>query len=182
MKKNIRELGWLVVGLLFFGAIAYAQSAYVRHTTDINGNTSVAYGGGAYEMLPGQAANITGPDGVCKTITDTSSTYHIFVPVNSSSEWYDFYTNPGPFASVQACPVAPASCSINLPIYEYATGAPSGQQCGFGVGVPSPHVFSSGTTYTARATGASVSGSYSISCNNGQLVNQTWTCTYGAVQ
>ena len=173
---NLRDIILIILGIVVLGGIAYAGSL-IHHTTDINGNTALTGGGGGWQIPPQNTTNVIGPDGSCKTVTNISSS-DLYVPVNSTTEWSDFVnTSGGGQATVSTC-----TCSINLPIYEYATGAPSGQQCGFGVGVPSPHVFNSGTTYTLPATGASVSGSYSISCVNGQLANQTWSCTYGAVK
>ena len=52
----------------------------------ISENTGVAYGG---------TSTLTGPDGVCKTVTNNSATgKQVYVPASTAAEWQSFVASP----------------------------------------------------------------------------------------
>ena len=53
-------------------------------------------------VAPGATTNITGPDGVCRKVTNTNGSYSLYVSTASTNEWQNFLSNPG-VASLAAC-------------------------------------------------------------------------------
>jgi hypothetical protein len=86
---------------------------------------------------------VTGPDGVCKNITNLSGTgLSGYVPTTTIAEWQSFYNNPPAGVSVAACPVACGGLSYGGYCY-YAMSQSAGQSC---------------TQYCATKSGCSVAG------------------------
>ncbi len=63
---------------------------------------AIALGSDGTTVAAGSTQTITGPDGVCKNVTNANGSYGVFVPTLTVGEWQSFLANPG-LASLSNC-------------------------------------------------------------------------------
>lgn len=81
----------------------------------ISENTGVAYGG---------TSSLTGPDGVCKMVTNNSATgKQVYVPGSTAAEWQSFVANPPQGVTLAACTMTCASGGVIVGGYCWYIGA-----------------------------------------------------------
>jgi len=106
-------IGVLVVSLIFIGMAGFAGA-------QTNPCTYIA---------PGATQQITGPDGVCKKITNNNGTNNLCVMTATTAEWQSFYNNPNG-ATVAACPAACGGATVGgYCWYASASGASCDTTC-----------------------------------------------------
>lgn len=107
-------------------------------------------------VAPSSTQVITGPNGVCKKVTNTNATSPLFVPNLTTAEWLSFYSNPGT-ATVAICTCSlPWGGTLNdgSSVTAYSSATPAGACTSF--------------SETRTCMGATLSGSYTNqSCTNG---------------
>jgi hypothetical protein len=95
MKKYFRHR------IAFFG---YGVSVWVLVLGILLSGTIAIYASdGATVADSGGTQNITGPDGVCKKVTNSSGHGSVYIPTVSSAEWQSFYNHPPSGVTVANC-------------------------------------------------------------------------------
>ncbi len=76
-------------------------------------------------VAPGATVSITGPDGVCRKVTNNNGSNSLYVANTSAGEWEDFIARPGT-ATLASCPPACAGLSSGGYCWFYGS---KGQTC-----------------------------------------------------
>ena len=76
---------------------------------------AVIYASDGYTANQATTVSITGPDGVCKKVTNNSATgLSEYIPTASVAEWQSFVANPPAGVMVGACPTLQINSWVNL--------------------------------------------------------------------
>ena len=117
--------------------------------------------------------SITGPDGVCKRVTNASGTgLSAYIPTTSAAEWQSFVANPPSGVTLASCATGiTVPCGNNINLYTLA-GSP-GSAGAYNFTVPANcTVGSASTAQPALATGSWPAGSSITLTNNGTIVGK----------
>lgn len=89
---------------------------------------ALAYASDGYTASQGTPVSITGPDGVCKKVTNNSGTgLSEYIPMASTAEWQSFYTNPPAGVTIAAC--APACSGVSVGGFCWYAATSVSQSC-----------------------------------------------------
>lgn len=95
--------------------VSAALGSYYVVSAAVSENTGVSFGA---------ASSLTGPDGVCKKVTNNSSTgKQIYVPGSTAAEWQSFVTRPPSGVTLSACRGPYASWVTDTHLEDWTTAS-----------------------------------------------------------